>query len=66
MGVRLAALRRARPGLAARHLFEGPFNLLADGPYDEDVDTTSRELDVEKRARLTRRSPRSSTTSIAA
>ena len=32
---------------------KGPFNLLADGPYDEDVDTTSRELDVEKRARLT-------------
>ena len=32
---------------------KGPFNLLADGPYDEGVDTTSRELDVEKRARLT-------------
>ena len=32
---------------------KGPFNLLADGPYDEDVDTISRELDVEKRARMT-------------
>src|SRR5262249_47013096 len=30
---------------------KGPFNLLADGPYDEDIDTISRELDVEKRAR---------------
>ena len=32
---------------------KGPFNLLADGPYDEDVDTISRELDGEKRARMT-------------
>ena len=32
---------------------KGPFNLLADGPYDEDIDTISRELDVEKRARAT-------------
>ena len=32
---------------------KGAFNLLADGPYDEDVDTISRELDAEKRARLT-------------
>ena len=32
---------------------KGPFNLLADGPYDEDVDTISRELDAEKRARMT-------------
>ena len=32
---------------------KGPFNLLADGPYDEDIDTISRELDVEKRVRMT-------------
>jgi peptide/nickel transport system substrate-binding protein len=32
---------------------KGAFNLLAEGPYDEDVDTISRELDAEKRARLT-------------
>ena len=32
---------------------KGPFNLLCDGPYDEDVDTISRELDPEKRARMT-------------
>jgi len=32
---------------------KGPFNLLCDGPYDEDVDTISRELDGEKRARMT-------------
>jgi len=32
---------------------KGPFNLLADGPYDEDIDTISRELDVDKRARAT-------------
>jgi peptide/nickel transport system substrate-binding protein len=31
---------------------KGPFNLLCDGPYDEDVDTISRELDGEKRARM--------------
>ena len=32
---------------------KGPFNLLCDGPYDEDVDTISRELDGEKRAWMT-------------
>jgi len=32
---------------------KGAFNLLCDGPYDEDVDTISRELDGEKRARMT-------------
>ncbi len=32
---------------------KGPFNLLADGPYDEDVDTISRELDADRRARMT-------------
>ena len=32
---------------------KGPFNLLCDGPYDEDVDTISRELDGEKRTRMT-------------
>jgi len=38
--------------LAARHLFEGPFNLLADGPYDRTSNDLA-ELDVEKRAGLT-------------
>ncbi len=33
---------------------KGAFNLLCDGPYDEDIDTIARELDAEKRARLTR------------
>src|SRR5258705_520814 len=48
-----------RPGRAAAAAWQrciyskGPFNLLADGPYDEDVDTISRELDVDKRARMT-------------
>jgi peptide/nickel transport system substrate-binding protein len=32
---------------------KGAFNLLCDGPYDEDIETAMRELDVEKRARLT-------------
>jgi peptide/nickel transport system substrate-binding protein len=32
---------------------KGAFNILCDGPYDEEIDTISRELDVEKRARLT-------------
>ena len=31
---------------------KGAFNLLCDGPYDEDVETAMRELDPEKRARL--------------
>jgi peptide/nickel transport system substrate-binding protein len=33
---------------------KGSFYLLCDGPYDEDVETISRELDGEKRARMTR------------
>ena len=32
---------------------KGAFYILCDGLYDEEIDTTSRELDVEKRARLT-------------
>ena len=37
LGLRLAALRRARPGLAALHLLEGRLqSALADGPYDEE------------------------------
>ena len=32
---------------------KGPFNLLCDGPYDEDVETISRELDGDKRAKMT-------------
>jgi peptide/nickel transport system substrate-binding protein len=32
---------------------KGAFYLLADGPYDEDVDTILKELDTEKRARMT-------------
>ena len=31
---------------------KGAFNLLCDGPYDEDVETAMRELDPDKRARL--------------
>jgi peptide/nickel transport system substrate-binding protein len=33
---------------------KGAFNLLCEGPYDEDIDTIARELDAEKRAKLTR------------
>jgi ABC-type transport system substrate-binding protein len=33
---------------------KGAFNLLCEGPYDEDIDTLARELDAEKRARLSR------------
>jgi peptide/nickel transport system substrate-binding protein len=33
---------------------KGSFNLLCDGPYDEDVDAAMRELDVDKRAALSR------------
>jgi peptide/nickel transport system substrate-binding protein len=33
---------------------KGAFNLLCDGPYDEEVDSALRELDAEKRTRLTR------------
>src|SRR5207244_1471369 len=32
---------------------KGAFNILCDGAYDEDVDTISRELDTDKRARMT-------------
>ena len=32
---------------------KGAFNILCDGLYDEEIDATSRELDVDKRARLT-------------
>jgi peptide/nickel transport system substrate-binding protein len=32
---------------------KGAFNLLCDGPYDEDIDTAMKELDAEKRAKLT-------------
>jgi ABC-type transport system substrate-binding protein len=32
---------------------KGAFYLLADGPYDEAVDTILQELDAEKRARMT-------------
>ena len=32
---------------------KGAFNLLCDGPYDEDIDTAMKEFDPEKRARLT-------------
>jgi ABC-type transport system substrate-binding protein len=33
---------------------KGSFNLLCDGPYDEDVDAAMRELDADKRAVLSR------------
>ena len=33
---------------------KGAFNLLCDGPYDEDIETAMAELDVEKRAGLSR------------
>jgi len=32
---------------------KGAFNLLCDGPYDEDLDVTLREVNAEKRAKLT-------------
>jgi peptide/nickel transport system substrate-binding protein len=32
---------------------KGAFNLLCDGPYDEDLEATLREVDVDKRAKLT-------------
>ena len=32
---------------------KGAFNLLCEGPYDEDIDTIARELDAERRAKLT-------------
>ncbi len=32
---------------------KGAFNLLAEGPYDEDINTILREVDADKRARLT-------------
>jgi peptide/nickel transport system substrate-binding protein len=32
---------------------KGAFNLLCDGPYDEEVDTVLREVDAERRAKLT-------------
>jgi len=31
---------------------KGAFNLLCEGPYDEDIETTMKELDAEKRAKL--------------
>ena len=32
---------------------KGAFNLLCEGPYDEDIDTIARELDAERLAKLT-------------
>jgi peptide/nickel transport system substrate-binding protein len=32
---------------------KGAFNLLCEGPYDEDIDTVARELNPERRAKLT-------------
>lgn len=32
---------------------KGAFNILAEGPYDEEIDTILKELNVEKRTRLT-------------
>jgi hypothetical protein len=32
---------------------KGAFNLLLDGAYDEEIDVTMREFDVERRAKLT-------------
>jgi peptide/nickel transport system substrate-binding protein len=32
---------------------QGAFNLLAEGPFDQDIDAILRELDVEKRTRMT-------------
>jgi peptide/nickel transport system substrate-binding protein len=32
---------------------KGAFNLLCDGPYDEDLEATLREVDADKRAKLT-------------
>src|SRR5262249_20383300 len=32
---------------------KGAFNLLCEGPYDEDIDTASKELNPERRAKLT-------------
>jgi peptide/nickel transport system substrate-binding protein len=32
---------------------KGAFNLLCDGPYDEDIEAAMRELDIEKRVRMT-------------
>jgi peptide/nickel transport system substrate-binding protein len=31
---------------------KGAFNLLCDGPYDEDIETIMKELDVDRRAKL--------------
>jgi len=33
---------------------KGTFNLLCDGPYDEDIETAMREFNADKRAALTR------------
>lgn len=32
---------------------KGAFNLLAEGPFDEDIETIMREFDAEKRTRMT-------------
>ncbi len=32
---------------------KGPFSLLVEGPYDEDIDTIMKEIDPEKRIPLT-------------
>ena len=41
---------------------KGAFNLVAEGPFDEDIDTIMKEFDVAKRAQTSRaRSARSST-----
>jgi hypothetical protein len=48
-----APLRRDVPRELRGVHSKGAFNLLLDGTYDQDVDIAMREMDAEKRARLT-------------
>jgi peptide/nickel transport system substrate-binding protein len=43
------------PGLAWQRAIhsKGAFNILCDGPYDEEIDTILREVDAERRTKLT-------------
>ena len=53
LGLRLAALRRAGGRMGARAHAKCAFNLLLDGAYDEEIDAAVREIDADKRAKLT-------------
>ena len=54
LGLRLAALRRARPGLAALHAHQGRLRVCSTrASTTKEIDAAVAEIDTDKRAKLT-------------